>query len=98
MNFTKSLLVLSIGVAMVGCGSDNDDDIIAPDMTLRIAHVNDTHSNFDPVKSSFTMGTDGKKVYNEFGGYPRLLKAADDIKADAKADKEPLLFLHGGDA
>ncbi|BDM63060.1 bifunctional metallophosphatase/5'-nucleotidase [Shewanella sp. NFH-SH190041] len=70
----------------------------ATDFTLQVAHINDTHSNFDPVKSSFTLGKNGERVYNEFGGYPRVLAAADKAKAAAAKADLPILFLHAGDA
>ncbi|MBE8574908.1 bifunctional UDP-sugar hydrolase/5'-nucleotidase UshA [Vibrio sp. OPT18] len=51
MNFTKSLLVLSIGVAMVGCGSDSDDiavtcDTAASCTKFTVLHTNDNHGRF----------------------------------------------------
>jgi 5'-nucleotidase len=103
---TKSLIAVSVLAALAGCNDDNGDNgnnvtahmPIAEPFSLTIAHMNDTHSNFDPVKSSFTTGTGGDVIYNEFGGYPRLLQASNDIiKASAEA-KTPMLLLHGGDA
>ncbi|KWU00463.1 bifunctional UDP-sugar hydrolase/5'-nucleotidase [Vibrio toranzoniae] len=51
MNFTKSLLVLSIGVAMVGCGSDSDDITVTCDTAdsctkFTVLHTNDNHGRF----------------------------------------------------
>ena len=51
MNFTKSLLVLSIGIAMVGCGSDSDDitvtcDTAASCTKFTVLHTNDNHGRF----------------------------------------------------
>ena len=51
MKFTKSLLVLSIGVAMVGCGSDNDDVTVTCDTAesctkFTVLHTNDHHGRF----------------------------------------------------
>jgi len=96
MKLQKTILAVALLTALSACSSDDDDNNAA--FSLTIAHVNDTHSNFDPVKSSFSMGEEGDVVFNEFGGYPRVLEAANDIKEDAAEAKEPLLFLHGGDA
>ena len=51
MNFTKSLLVLSIGMAMVGCGSDSDDITVTCDTAdsctkFTVLHTNDNHGRF----------------------------------------------------
>ncbi len=48
------------------------------------------------MKSSFKA--DGTRVYNEFGGYPRLQTMAKEYKEEAKKENQSLLFLHGGDA
>ncbi|WP_200804707.1 bifunctional metallophosphatase/5'-nucleotidase [Ferrimonas marina] len=67
--------------------------------SLSVAHINDTHSNFDPVAGSLSsdaIGTD--PVYTRFGGHPRLLTQVNAIKAAAEQHDQGLLFLHGGDA
>lgn len=94
MTFSKPLVALSVALALAGCSqtpSESHDSF-----TLTVAHINDTHSNFDPVKSSFKAND--TLVYNEFGGYPRLQTMAAEYTADAKADNKSFLFLHGGDA
>ncbi len=92
--FSKPLIALSITLAISGCATT--PIVQHQPFTLTVAHINDTHSNFDPVKSSFKA--DDTKVYNEFGGYPRLQTMAKEYKAEAKKDNQSLLFLHGGDA
>ncbi|PSV46918.1 bifunctional metallophosphatase/5'-nucleotidase [Photobacterium indicum] len=100
MNFSKPLIVLSIGLALAGCNSDSnsttDKTQPAAPFDLTIAHVNDTHSSFDAVKSSFKVAK--TTVYNEFGGHPRLLTKANAYKEEAKTNDDSILFLHGGDA
>ncbi|MGF1723930.1 bifunctional metallophosphatase/5'-nucleotidase [Photobacterium nomapromontoriensis] len=94
MTFSKPLVALAVTLALAGCSqtpTESNDSF-----TLTVAHINDTHSNFDPVKSSFKAND--TLVYNEFGGYPRLQTMAEEYKADAKADNKSFLFLHGGDA
>lgn len=98
MKLQKTVLAVALLAALSACSNDDDNNQITDGFNLTIAHVNDTHSNFDPVKSSFTMGKDGEIVFNEFGGYPRILEAANEIKEDATDANQPLLFLHGGDA
>ncbi|WP_318443020.1 bifunctional metallophosphatase/5'-nucleotidase [Photobacterium leiognathi] len=92
--FTKPLIAISVAIALAGCATA--PSVQHQPFSLTVAHINDTHSNFDPVKSSFKA--DGTKVYNEFGGYPRLQTMAKEYKAEAKKDNQSLLFLHGGDA
>ncbi|MGR5141028.1 bifunctional metallophosphatase/5'-nucleotidase [Photobacterium sp. DNB23_23_1] len=94
MKFTKPLIALSVTAALAGCAQptlENNDSF-----TLTVAHINDTHSNFDPVKSSFWARN--KLVYNEFGGFPRLQTMADEYKKAAEDNNQSFLFLHGGDA
>lgn len=93
----KSLSALAISAALSGCLSsvttaDSHDNTF----TLTIAHINDTHSNFDPVQSSFKA--DNTHVFNEFGGYPRLQTMAEQYKNEAILNNDSFLFLHGGDA
>lgn len=93
MTFFKPLTALSVALILAGCSQSSQPDAV---FNLTVAHINDTHSNFDPVKSSFEAN--GDKVYNEFGGYPRLLTMADEYQQDAKQKNDSFLFLHGGDA
>ncbi|RUO39901.1 bifunctional metallophosphatase/5'-nucleotidase [Aliidiomarina taiwanensis] len=67
---------------------------------LHIAHINDTHSAFDPIASGFQAPLTNSKLnaYTEFGGHPRLLTRIDTIRRDAEQAGKNLLFLHGGDA
>ncbi|MGF1732229.1 bifunctional metallophosphatase/5'-nucleotidase [Photobacterium kasasachensis] len=99
MTFSKPLVALSVTLALAGCTQTaNQSESNQPDnaFTLTVAHINDTHSNFDPVKSSFKA--DETLVYNEFGGFPRLQTMAEEYKQAAKQQDNSFLFLHGGDA
>lgn len=97
-----SLLLLS-GL-LAGCAervSSNEEQLSQPKpFELYIAHVNDTHSAFDPIRSSFQALADDTelKVYTEFGGHPRLLSQINQYRAVAAKQQHNLLFLHGGDA
>ncbi|PSW13164.1 bifunctional metallophosphatase/5'-nucleotidase [Photobacterium rosenbergii] len=94
MKFTKPLIALSVATALAGCAQSTVET--GDSFTLTVAHINDTHSNFDPVKSSFWARN--KLVYNEFGGFPRLQTMADEYKKAAEDNDQSFLFLHGGDA
>ncbi len=69
----------------------------APDYTLTILHVNDTHSKFEPAQTKLTMDLDdqlkGKAVYAELGGYPQAAAVISQLRAKAT---NPVL-LHAGD-
>ncbi|WP_229359846.1 bifunctional metallophosphatase/5'-nucleotidase [Ferrimonas aestuarii] len=98
MKLQKSMIAISLMAALSACSdSDTPPPAQVENFELTIAHVNDTHSTFDPVRSSFLAGEDNL-VYNEFGGYPRLLEAANKVKSAAAANNDSVLFLHGGDA
>ncbi|QUM90968.1 bifunctional metallophosphatase/5'-nucleotidase [Moritella sp. 36] len=91
--FTARLTSVSVALLLAGCAQTSQPDDV---FNLTVAHINDTHSNFDPVKSSFTAN--GDRVYNEFGGHPRLKTMSDEYKQEAEQNDESFLFLHGGDA
>lgn len=94
MTFSKPLIALSVTLALAGCAQTSSQPEHA--FTLTVAHINDTHSNFDPVKSSFKA--DDTLVYNEFGGFPRLQTMAEEYRQAAQEQNNSFLFLHGGDA
>lgn len=68
----------------------------ATEFTLVIAHVNDTHSAFDPVDGHFYA--DDLAIYNRWGGHPRLLTRINQHRQSAQDHALPFLVLHGGDA
>ena len=89
-----SLTAIAAALALAGCAQHETQP--QEPFTLTVAHINDTHSNFDPTPSSFKANN--LTVYNEFGGHPRLLTAATEYREAAKKNDESFLFLHGGDA
>ncbi|WP_263322355.1 5'-nucleotidase C-terminal domain-containing protein [Endozoicomonas sp. Mp262] len=90
----KPLAAIIAALALVGCAQKDTQP--EQSFTLTVAHINDTHSNFDPVLSSFNAK--GITVFNEFGGFPRLQTMADKYKSAAHEQNRSFLFLHGGDA
>jgi len=61
-------------------------------LTLTIAHINDTHSNLEPVDTGLTLA--GVKVKARLGGFARLKTALGEVRAS----ENNVLALHAGDA
>ncbi len=68
--------------------------------TLKLAHVNDTHSHFDPTRVQFLLKQDNKQyeVYSHSGGYPRINYQIKQARNQAQQSKQNFLFLHAGDS
>ncbi|MCC4834742.1 bifunctional metallophosphatase/5'-nucleotidase [Shewanella sp. 10N.7] len=68
--------------------------------TLSLAHINDTHSNFEPSKIKFNLSVDGQEYQAETktGGYARLCYQIETARKKAHDDQQAFLFLHGGDS
>ena len=67
---------------------------------LSIAHINDTHSNFEPSPVQFTLiaNQQSYKLEGHSGGYARLGFQIDQARQQAASEQCPFLFLHGGDS
>ncbi|HHQ4560058.1 bifunctional metallophosphatase/5'-nucleotidase [Aeromonas hydrophila] len=99
MNRLRPLLFLAFCSFLFACQPGNEGQ----PFVLTLAHMNDTHSQFDPVNAELKGPIFGKQgetdtLYTRFGGYPRLLTMAKSFQADALAKNQPILLLHGGDA
>ena len=93
----KPLVALCAALTLAGCAKQADHPKQAQkDFKLVVAHINDTHSHFNPMPFDFMAN--GQEVYGQFGGYPRLLTLANQYKTEARKDNEAFLFLHAGDA
>ncbi|MFB2648930.1 bifunctional metallophosphatase/5'-nucleotidase [Shewanella mangrovisoli] len=68
--------------------------------TLSLAHINDTHSNFEPsrVQFSFNLGLKALDITSHSGGYARLGYQISQARDRAAQSQMPFLFLHGGDS
>ncbi|WP_299495507.1 5'-nucleotidase C-terminal domain-containing protein [uncultured Shewanella sp.] len=68
--------------------------------SLTLAHINDTHSHFDPNDVHFDLNRDGKilTLKSRSGGYARLSHHIECARKKAKLAQEAFLFLHGGDS
>jgi len=93
----KGLLATAIIVALTGC-NNSDDDVST--FNLRIAHINDTHSSFDPTSLDFTaqVNAEDMSIHTSAGGYPRVATALKNARTIAADANKPFLALHGGDA
>ncbi|QYJ79831.1 bifunctional metallophosphatase/5'-nucleotidase [Shewanella acanthi] len=68
--------------------------------TLTLAHVNDTHSNFEPSRVQFCLNIAHKSfdITSHSGGYARIGFQLAKARKQAKLEQTPFLFLHGGDS
>lgn len=77
MNRLRPLLLLAFCSFLFACQPNNENQ----PFVLTLAHMNDTHSQFDPVNAELKGPLFGKQgetdtLYTRFGGYPRLLTMA----------------------
>ena len=68
--------------------------------TLTLAHINDTHSNFEPSPVQFSLENQQKSYTLEAhsGGYARLGYQIEHARQQAAIKQSPFIFLHGGDS
>ncbi|MFA0809518.1 bifunctional metallophosphatase/5'-nucleotidase [Microbulbifer epialgicus] len=79
---------------LTGCKSDEP-------MSIKITHVNDTHSYFDEEAMQLELpDATGKPVatYAYVGGYPRLKTKIDELRNEALVEEKDFMLLHAGDA
>lgn len=96
MMLNKKILVLATMVCglMSGCKMNEP-------LSLKIAHVGDTHAHFDEQAIQIGLpDANGKLVptYVYAGGYPKLKTKVDALRADATAEQKGFMLLHSGDA
>jgi len=61
-------------------------------LSLTIAHLNDSHSQVEPVPASLLL--EGEKTYLELGGAARLAAKLEEVRTRSGE----MIFLHAGDA
>ncbi|MCG9697216.1 bifunctional UDP-sugar hydrolase/5'-nucleotidase [Shewanella sp. Isolate11] len=68
--------------------------------TLKLAHINDTHSHLDPTRVQFLLTHNSKQyeVYSHSGGCARIGYRVNQARVQAQAANQDFLFLHGGDS
>ena len=99
MKCLRLLTLLPLCALISACLTGQQD----PPFTLTLAHMNDTHSQFDPVNAELKgalFGNQGEidTLYTLLGGHPPLPIMKKANQAEAIAKNQPLLLLHGGDA
>ena len=82
-------LITFLTVLTVGCSGTSSP---YPSALVTIAHINDHHSNIDPI-TSFEFTVDGVKTQADVGGMARMSEAF--LKYQGRSD---VLKLHAGDA
>jgi 5'-nucleotidase len=100
MNYSHNLwhtsLLAGCLLALTQCsGAVSRND---PGLTLRVLHINDTHSHFDATAAQVHPGPAADILYTFIGGHPRIMARAGQERERARAQGIPSLFLHGGDA
>ncbi|NRD73288.1 5'-nucleotidase C-terminal domain-containing protein [Shewanella sp. VB17] len=68
--------------------------------TLKLAHINDTHSHFESSRVHFHYQEEKKiyDIYSHSGGYARINYQVNKARNQAIAVEQAFLFLHGGDS
>ncbi|MCL9783218.1 bifunctional metallophosphatase/5'-nucleotidase [Vibrio sp. S4M6] len=68
-------------------------------LKLTIAHVNDTHSYFEPTSLQLTLkqGEQILRPYVSAGGFARIATRIHQLRSDAQRMRRGFLFLHAGD-
>ncbi|WP_038185135.1 bifunctional metallophosphatase/5'-nucleotidase [Vibrio rhizosphaerae] len=68
-------------------------------LSITIAHLNDTHSYFEPssLQLAMTVHQDEISPYVSAGGFARIATRVGQLKDEAHRGGRPFLFLHGGD-
>jgi len=66
---------------------------------LTLAHINDTHSYFEPQPLQLQLNIEGKDIspYVSNGGFSRIATRVKQLKVDASEKQRHFLFLHAGD-
>ena len=95
MNRFRFTFALSFFMLILsGCNFDEP-------LSVRIAHINDTHSHFDEELTQVGLPDENGNpalTYAYVGGYPRLKTKVDELRSQAELEEQEFLLLHGGDA
>ncbi|MDC0611468.1 bifunctional metallophosphatase/5'-nucleotidase [Vibrio sp.] len=70
-----------------------------PALSLTIAHINDTHSYFEPISLPLSIEIDGEHLtpYVSAGGFSRIKTKVEEMREEAILRERNFLFLHAGD-
>lgn len=67
--------------------------------SITLAHINDTHSYFEPTSQQLTLNINGKSLtpFVSTGGFARIATRTQQLKQDAERMNREFIFLHAGD-
>ncbi len=67
--------------------------------SITLAHINDTHSYFEPTSQQLTLNINGKTLtpFVSTGGFARIATRIQQLKQDADRMNREFIFLHAGD-
>ena len=88
----KNLLRRLLALVLIGLVPMLQPCAAADDLTLSIAHLNDSHSHLEATP--LTLMIDGQKTTVQVGGFARLQTLVEEMRAV----QPDLLLLHAGDA
>jgi 5'-nucleotidase len=68
-------------------------------LSVTIAHLNDTHSYFEPSSLQLNLTIEGESVslYVSAGGFARIASRAEQLRTEAAEQERGFLLLHAGD-
>ncbi len=64
-------------------------------LSFSVAHINDTHSHFEPTLLSLAIPNYPKRVFANIGGFARIATVVEQFRNQSQNDG--FLFLHAGD-
>lgn len=66
---------------------------------LRLAHINDTHSHFEPTSLQLEICTQREKLapFVSVGGFARIKSRVDQLRQESLENEQAFVFLHAGD-
>jgi len=66
---------------------------------IKLAHINDTHSYFEPTSLQFTLNVEGQTLtpYVSAGGFARIATRKKQLQQLAQENDQAFLLLHAGD-
>jgi len=66
---------------------------------ITLAHINDTHSYFEPQSLQLQLNVDGENIspYVSNGGFARIATRAKQLRAEAQQNHRDFVFVHAGD-
>ncbi|WP_165313859.1 bifunctional metallophosphatase/5'-nucleotidase [Vibrio ziniensis] len=67
--------------------------------SITLAHINDTHSYFEPTSLQLTLDINGKTLtpFVSAGGFARIATRVQQLREDARRMDKGFIFLHAGD-